>query len=129
MLEKCIEILRKKVDFVVIDTPPASVSADAITVSGMVDGALLVIRTDVVPVQDINDAILSVSDAGGKIAGCILNDVYKPFTLFGQMGSDEMGYYGHSAYYKNYAKFNSVAVGDNSGEVLSTETADKATIN
>ena len=103
-------MLRDKVDFVIIDTPPASVSADAITVSGLVDGVLLVIRTDVVPVQDINDTILSISDAGGKLAGCILNDVYKPFTLFGQMGSDEMGYYGHSTYYKNHSKFNSVSL-------------------
>lgn len=109
-LKKCIDVLREKVDFVIIDTPPASVSADAITVSGLVDGVLFVIRTDVVPVQDINDTILSISDAGGKLAGCILNDVYKPFTLFGQMGSDEMGYYGHSAYYKNYSKFNSVSL-------------------
>ena len=80
------------------------------TVSSLVDGVLLAIRTDVVPVQDINDAILSISDAGGKLAGCILNNVYKPFTLFGQMGSDETGYYGYSTYYKNHSKFNSFPV-------------------
>jgi len=129
VLEKCIAILRKKVDFVIIDTPPASVSADAITVSSLVDGVLLVIRTDVVPVQDINDAILSVSDAGGKLAGCILNDVYKPFTLFGQMGSDEMGYYGHSVYYKNHSKFNSVSAEGITDESLSAGDLDKATLN
>lgn len=125
VLEKCIAVLRKKVDFVIIDTPPSSVSADAITVSSLVDGVLLVIRTDTVPVQDINDAILSISDAGGKLAGCILNDVYKPFTLFGQMGSDEMGYYGHSAYYKNHAKFNSVQAEEIK---ISADGLDKSTL-
>lgn len=105
VLKKCICALREKVDFVIIDTPPASVSADAITVSSLVDAVLLVIRTDVVPIKDINDAILSISDAGGKLAGCILNDVYKPFTLFGQMGSDESGYHGYSSYYKNHSKY------------------------
>ncbi len=124
MLKKCIAVLREKVDFVIIDTPPTSVSADAITISNLVDGALLAIRTDIALVQDINDAILSISDAGGKLAGCILNDVYKPFTLFGQMGSDEMGYYGHSTYYKNHTNFNSVhfrAENDSNEEFMAGE--------
>lgn len=131
VLKNCIGVLREKVDFVIIDTPPSSVSADAITVSNLVDGVLLVIRTDVVPVQDINDAILSVSDAGGKLVGCILNDVYKPFTLFGQMGTDEMGYYGHSTYYKSHSKFNSVpALSDEiSGEDFTGGDLDKTSLN
>ncbi len=111
MLVKSLEALREKMDFVIIDTPPTSVSADAITVSTHADRTLLVVRTDTVAVQDINDAILAMSDAGGKLAGCVLNDVYKPFTLFGQMGSDETGYYG--AYYRSgysgYQKYSHVS--------------------
>ena len=131
VLGECIAVLREKADFVIIDTPPSSVSADAITVSGLVDGTLLTVRTDVVPVQDINDAILSISDAGGKLAGCILNDVYKPFTLFGQMGSDETGYYGYSTYYKSHSKFNSVPVSaeDISNEEFSAGDLDKTSLN
>lgn len=99
VFRNCISILREKMDFVIIDTPPSSVSTDAISVSSLADKTLLVVRTDTVAVQDINDAILAIRDAGGSLAGCILNDVYKPFTLFGQMGTDETGYYG--AYYRN----------------------------
>lgn len=100
VFEECISALREKMDFVIIDTPPASVSSDAVSISAYADRTLLVVRTDTVAVRDINDAILAVRDAGGKLAGCILNDVYKPFTLFGQMGTDETGYYG--AYYRGY---------------------------
>ncbi len=102
--ENCLSVLRSQMDFVIIDTPPASVSADAITLSTFSDLTLLVIKTDCVPVRDINDAILSISDAGGNIEGCILNDVYKPFTLFGQMGADERGTYGYGNYY-GYSKY------------------------
>lgn len=102
-LGRCVSILREKMDFVIIDTPPTSVSADAISTSVCADRTLLVVRTDTVAVQDINDAILAIRDAGGKLEGCILNDVYKPFTLFGQMGSDETGYYG--AYYRGYSAY------------------------
>lgn len=102
--KECINSLRDSMDFVIIDTPPASVSADAVTVASYSDSTLLVVRTDCVPVRDINDAILTFSDAGCKIEGCILNNVYKPFTLFGQMGADERGYHGYANYY-GYSKY------------------------
>lgn len=109
VLRKSIEILRSKVDFVIIDTSPTSVSADAVSIAALVDRVLLVVRTDTVAVQDINDAILSIADAGGRLEGCILNDVYKPFTLFGQMGSDETGNYGY--YSRGYARYGRQAAG------------------
>ena len=99
VFEKCVSALRERMDFVIIDTPPLSVSADAVSISTCADRTLLVVRTDTVAVRDINDSILAIRDAGGRLAGCILNDVYKPFTLFGQMGTDETGYYG--AYYRS----------------------------
>lgn len=101
--KNCIDMLNEKVDFIIIDTPPTSASADAAAAAAIVDRTLLVVRTDCVAVQDINDAILTLSDAGGKLAGCVLNDVYKPFTLFGQMGLDETGYY--STYNRGYARY------------------------
>ena len=91
--------IEQKADFVIIDTPPISVSADAITISEVADTTILVVRTDCVPVEDINEVILNVTEAGGNIEGCVLNNVYKPFTLFGQLGTDERGYHGQSNYY------------------------------
>lgn len=104
-LKVCISALRKKMDFVIIDTPPISVTSDAVSAATDVDRTLLVVRTDCVAVKDINDAILTISDAGGKLAGCVLNDVYKPFTLFGQMGSDETGSNGYGSGYKSYSRY------------------------
>lgn len=104
IFEKCIAALKAKTDFIIIDTPPLSVSADAATISSFTDGTLLAIRTDTVAVADINDAILTIADTKGHLEGCILNDVYKPFSLFGQMGTDEGGYYSYSGY-SNYKKY------------------------
>ena len=94
-------------DFVIIDTPPTSVTADAMSIAKMSDKTILVVRTDTVDVADINDTVLTISNVGGSFAGCILNDVYKPFTLFGHMGTDDRGYsmYRSSSYrkYSTYA--------------------------
>ena len=109
-VNQCIKSIREKVDFVIIDTPPTSVSADAMSLIKMADKAILVVRTDVVDAADINDTVLTIKNVGGGFAGCLLNDVYKPFTFFGNMGTDDGGYsiYRRSSYrkYKNYSKEN-----------------------
>ncbi len=109
ILASSLSTLKEKVDFVIIDTPPISVSADAISIAEVADSTMLIVRTDCVPVEDINDAILNIIESGAHFEGCILNNVYKPFTLFGQMGIDERGYYGQSNYY-NYSKSGKFAV-------------------
>lgn len=114
VIEKVLDEIKQKADFVIIDTPPISVSADAITVSEVADTTVLVVRTDCVPVEDINEVILNINEAGGSLEGCILNNVYKPFTLFGQLGTDERGYYGHNNYY-SYSKSGKSAADENQG--------------
>lgn len=127
-LKSCIAVLREKVDFVIIDTPPSSVSADSVMTASMVDRTLLVVRVDCVGVRDINDAILAISDAGGKLAGCILNDVYKPFTLFGQMGVDETGYHGYNVYQKGYSRYGRMPLAqEGMGEGFTEESLDDTT--
>lgn len=98
VVRSCIDSIKAKADFIIMDTPPTSVCADAMGLIKMSDKAILVVRTDCVEAADINDTIMTIRNVGGSFAGCILNDVYKPFTLFGQMGVDVRGY----GYYKKY---------------------------
>lgn len=93
-----LERIAAQVDFVLIDTPPISASADAATLVQMADRAILTVRTDRILAADINDAITTLKNVGGNLAGCVLNDVYRPFTFWGQMGLDEDGSY-YGSYY------------------------------
>ncbi len=102
-VKECIRLIREKADFVIIDTPPTSVSADAMSIIKASDKAIVVVRTDIVDVPDINDMLMTIKNVGGSIAGCILNDVYKPFTLFGNMGTDANGYYTYR--YNSYRRY------------------------
>lgn len=104
--KKCLTAISNQMDFLIIDTPPISASADAASLISICDQTLLVVRIDKVGVTDINDTILTISNIGGKLAGCILNDVYAPFTFFGQMGLDESGSRKHG-YYKSYGNYGS----------------------
>jgi hypothetical protein len=78
------------------------------------DKSLVVVRTDFVYVGDVNDAILSLKEKTDTFAGCILNAVHKEFSLLGQLGFDETGYYGKSGgYYSRYDRYASRKNEDN----------------
>ena len=52
---------------------------------------------------DINDTVMTINNIGNNLAGCILNDLYRPFTRFGQIGLDESSAYSYEhGYYKRY---------------------------
>ena len=101
-----IQTLADQMDFVILDTSPLAVSADAVSLTDVADQTVLVVRTDRSAIADINDAAMTITSGGGVLAGCILNDVYKPFTFFDQIGSDSGGYYTYRyGSYKRYGRY------------------------
>ncbi|MBR4034925.1 MAG: P-loop NTPase [Clostridia bacterium] len=106
-INKVFEKLRGELgyDYILIDTPPLSVAADVTTFMQLADKSLVVVRTDYVLAADINDAILSLKEKTDNFAGCILNAVHKEFSLLGQLGFDETGYYGKSGAYSRYDRY------------------------
>ncbi|MCF0229404.1 MAG: AAA family ATPase [Parasporobacterium sp.] len=97
-ISEYVEKLKKTTDFIILDSSPISVSSDASHGMRMADRTVMVIRTDRAYAADINEAVLSVADYGGNLAGCVLTYVHKEFSLFGQMGSDETEYQGRYGY-------------------------------
>lgn len=87
-----IQAIAGEMDFVIMDTAPMVVSADAVSLADIADQTILVVRTDRVAIEDVNDAAMTINASGGVLAGCILNDVYKTFTFFDQIGTDAGGY-------------------------------------
>lgn len=101
-----IDAVREKVDYIIIDTAPLSVDAAVTNIVEIVDKTILVVRNDVVHTAAINDAVLTIKEVGGDLAGCIFNDAYPEFSLFGQSGFDESGYYTKSyGKYGRYSKY------------------------
>ena len=98
-------------DYIIIDTPPLSVAADVTGLIHLADRSLLVVRTDFVYTAAINDAVLSLKENSDGFAGCILNDVHTEFSMLGQFGLDESGYYGthygRHNYYGSYHSYSS----------------------
>lgn len=67
-----IETLKNKYDYVLLDTPPVLVVADAAILGRIVDGALFVIRSRYAAIKDINMAKQNLENIGVKVYGAIL---------------------------------------------------------
>ena len=82
----------EEMDFVILDTAPLVVSADAVSLADTSAQTILVVRTDRAAIEDVNDTAITINASGGVLVGCILNDVYKSFTFFNQLGVGVDGY-------------------------------------
>lgn len=101
-----IESLRSNMSYVIIDTPPTSMVADAEIVSRYADGSLLVVREDRAVCAEINDTIDMLTGSKSRLLGCIYNFAERGFGRFIPSG----GGYGYGNYRK-YGKYGSYGYG------------------
>lgn len=94
-----LKLLRSKLDFIIIDTPPAGILSDAVTISKYVDAAIYVVRQDLASSTQIFDSIQSLETDGVRILGCVLNQTQAGTTQSGY-GSKYANSYGYSYGYK-----------------------------
>lgn len=69
-----IKSAEKEFDYIIIDTAPCGVVADASILSSYADGILLVVRNDMVASRRIKRAVENLKNSGTKLVGCIYND-------------------------------------------------------
>lgn len=87
-MQKVIEKLKEKFDFVIVDAPPISIVTDAAVLGKYVDGAVLVIRSKYASRDAILVAKKKLSDVDVKILGAVV-------TRFEAKKSAKSGYYSY----------------------------------
>lgn len=96
-----IDMLRQKLDYIIIDSPPAAFLADAVTIAKYADATLYVVRQDHANSSQIVDSIHSLSGSGTNLIGCVLNQTQAGTTRYGYGSKYGGGYgYGYSYGYK-----------------------------
>ena len=97
---------REMYDFIVIDSPPMSLMADAEVLADQSDLSILIVKYDHVLAQDLNDAIDALRDCKAEFTGCILNEVRSmPGARRVLGGYGRYGHYGHYGRYGNYGRY------------------------
>lgn len=118
-LRKVIKSFEAQADYIILDTAPIVADAFVTDIVKMTDQVILVVRTDTAFSADINDAVATIKEVGGHMAGCILNDSYPEFNLFSMAGTSESGFrYGtqYGKYGSKYGKYGKYSRSENPKE-------------
>ncbi len=93
---KLVNYCRSKYDYIILDTPPVGVSADAEILLGIGDSCVVVAREDWAEIGMINDVADNVKSSGCDFAGFVLN----AFKSEAVSSSFSYGYGYYNRYYK-----------------------------
>ena len=108
-MQRMLEEARERFEYIIIDTPPMSLMADAEVLAERADMSVLVVKYDLVSARDINDAIDSLRGCSASFAGCVLNGVRsmpgERRTVVGYGGYGRYGKYGKYGRYGRYGKY------------------------
>ena len=94
-----IDQLRQMADYVILDTPPSAMLADASLVARHADAAIYVVRQDYAQVKDIMEGVGNLVEEEIPIVGCVLN--------YAEVGITGYGYgygYGYGRGYGLYGR-------------------------
>ena len=105
---------REEFDYVIIDTPPVGLVADAAICANYSDSAIFVIREDTLVIPRIADAVNDLTQSGTDLAGCVYNNTaglgrtgYGRYSRsggkygYGRYGKYGYGYGGYEDLYKS----------------------------
>ena len=101
-MRNLIQAAKKRFDYIIIDTPPMALMADAEAIADMADMSILVIKQDTTRISAINEAIDTLTNCSADFYGCILNNV---MTLQGSLTQSHYGGYSHYGRYGRYGNY------------------------
>jgi len=94
-MEDLVSSLESQFDYIIFDTPPVTVVTDAVVLSRLSDGVILVIKQKYTDRESVRQAKSNLENVGANIIGCILNEFKAEQT------SKSYSYY----HYKKYKKY------------------------
>lgn len=89
--------LKQKYDYIIIDLPPLTAVSDALIVSKLIDGMVLVVRQDYADKHLVNDAVRQLQFHEANIIGYVMNCTHIVNKYYGK--------YGRYGKYSRYSKY------------------------
>ena len=95
-MQEILHDAKARFDVVLLDSPPLLAVTDAAVLSTMVDGVVLVIRTERTKRDAVRRALGHIRSVRGRLLGAVLNDVdMRSGAYYGSYGHYYYSYYGH----------------------------------
>ena len=96
--------LAERYDRVILDSPPIMLVTDAVILSTLVNGAVIVARSGATSRVALTEATRFLLDVGSKVLGCILNDFDLEKRSYGYYRYSRYGYYRYGNRYQPYGQ-------------------------
>ena len=97
-LKELFSYLKDQYDYIIVDSSPMALTADAEVIAGAVDATILVIKEHLASATQINDMLDILDNCHSEMMGCIINDVRKSYTGLGGRGYGRSYGYGFHSY-------------------------------
>ncbi len=72
-MESLLRQLRELFDYIILDLPPVNLVSDAISVSGYINGMVLVVRENYASKKDVDTCIRQLKLSNVNVLGCVMN--------------------------------------------------------
>lgn len=103
-MENILNRLREIFDYIIIDLPPVNLVSDAISISSLISGMIVVIREEYTEKKELERCFRQLKLSNVNILGCVMNEA--------KSGSGTYGKYKKYKYYKYYKYYQSDSKGD-----------------
>lgn len=98
-MKQIIDICKKNMDYIIIDSPPTGLMGDAEALAGYSDAVMLTVKQNYIYSEDINDALDSFREHHSKVLGVVLNSARN------LPGFGNRRFYGHYGKYGHYGRY------------------------
>jgi capsular exopolysaccharide synthesis family protein len=73
-MQKLLNLLSEKFDYIILDLPPVNAVSDAIAVSRWITGMILVVRQNYTDKKDLENCVRQLTFSNVKVLGCVMNE-------------------------------------------------------
>lgn len=94
-MERFLNAVSEKFDYIIIDLPPVNIVSDALAISHLLDGMLLIVREDYTSRKDLDSCVTQLKLSNVNVLGCVMNVIK----------SEKRGYGKYRKYGKYYKKY------------------------
>lgn len=83
-MENVLSQLREMFDYIIIDLPPVNIVSDAISISGLISGMLVVIREEYTEKKELERCFRQLNLSNVNILGCVMNEAKSSSASYGK---------------------------------------------
>lgn len=91
-MEQLLDKLSESFDYIIVDLPPVNIVSDALVISKLLSGMIIVIREDSTERKELDNCVRQLKLSNVKILGCVMNGAKREKTSYGK----------YKKYYKYY---------------------------